>query len=48
MAYNNFTVVYSSELPVEVMGTKWHGAVSDLVVVVNGIFVLPQILADGG
>jgi hypothetical protein len=27
--------------------TKWHGAVLDLITMLYGTFVLPQMLADG-
>jgi hypothetical protein len=43
--YSVFTIEYSRELFVE---TKWHGAVSVLITMLNGTFVLPQISADSG
>jgi hypothetical protein len=42
------TTEYSRELSAWLVETKWHGAISDLIIKLNSTFVLPQILADGG
>jgi hypothetical protein len=41
--YDIFTTEYSRELPVLPVKKKWHGAVSDLIVMLNGVSVLPQM-----
>jgi hypothetical protein len=47
LVYNALRAEYSRVLSVKLVETKWHGAVSDLIIMLNATFVLPQMLADG-
>jgi hypothetical protein len=42
------TSKYSRKLSVQLMETKWYGAAMDLIIMLNSIFLMPQMLADGG
>jgi hypothetical protein len=39
---------YSTEFPVLPLERKWHGAVSNFSIMLNGTFVLIQMLTDDG
>jgi hypothetical protein len=46
--YSFSTTEYSRELPVKPVETKWHDVALDLIIMLNGTFVLPQVLASRG
>jgi hypothetical protein len=51
LVYSIFRTEYSRELSVQLAETKWHGAVLDLIIMLNGTFVLlPMLTAarEGG
>jgi hypothetical protein len=43
-----FTTEYSKDLSIKPVGGIWHGGVSNLIIMFNDTFVLPQTLVDGG
>jgi hypothetical protein len=45
---SSFATEYSKQLSVLDSGNKRLGAVSDLIIMLNGTCVLPQLLVDGG
>jgi hypothetical protein len=47
LVHSIFATESLSNLPVQAVKTKWHVAVLDLFITLNGKFILPQIV-DGG
>jgi hypothetical protein len=43
-----FATEYSTELSMQPVETAEHGTKSDLIVMLNGKFVLPQMVVYGG